>query len=445
MIETRPVLVVGAGPTGMTAALELSRMKVPVRLIDKVTHPATTSRALAVHARTLELMAQRGIAERMLAAGIKGNATTIYSDGKVLGRVDLNRIQSPFNYALLIPQSETERILREQLEAQSVPIEFGTELVAISQESEHDEHGSVRAILKRSDGGLEDLEAAYVIASEGAHSLVRNTLGLAFQGKSLPHVYALADLHLEAALPEDELSIFVPVQGLLAVFPIGNKRFRVIAIENKDEEVSQGTPSLEYMQALWNRSSHIPARLYDMLWSSQFRINSRMVDHLSRGRIFFGGDSAHIHSPAGGQGMNTGIQDMVNLGWKLALVYKGLAPSKLLGTYETERLPVIRTLVGRTESATDAMTSDSPFLHRLISLAAPAALHFEHTQQQAAKILSQTGTSYEDSPLTEKGGNVADVHAGERILLPWKRDGRVWFRFEPIWNLHRRDGMPKQC
>lgn len=415
MGETRPVLVVGAGPTGMTAALELSRMGVPVRLIDKASGPATTSRALAVQSRTVELMAQRGMAERMLAVGNKGNAATIYGDGEVLGRVDLGLIHSPFNFALLIPQAETERIFREQLEQQSVPVEFGTQMITFAQGNEREGQGGVLAVLRRADGALEEVNAAYLISGEGAHSMVRDTLGVPFEGKSLPHQYALADLHLDGAVPEDELSIFVPREGLLAAFPIGHKRFRMIAIENQEGEATQGEPTLEHMQALWNRSSHISARLYDMFWSSQFRINSRMVDHLRHGRIFFGGDSARIHCPAGGQGMNTGIQDMVNLGWKLALVYQGRAPSNLLDTYDAERLPVIRALVGTTESATDAITADNPFLHRLITLVAPAALHFKQAQQRAANLFSQTGTSYADGPLTEGSGMVANIHAGERL------------------------------
>ncbi len=416
MQEARPVLIVGAGPTGMTAAMELSRLGIPVRIVDKLAEFSNTSRALAVQARTLELFAQRGLAEEILRIGNRGRAATIYGDGKQLGKVDLSLIESRYNFILLIAQSETERILREQLARQGITIERSTELVAISQEDEAEPgDGFVTAILRKSDGSLEEIKAAYLIAAEGAHSLVRHTLHLDFPGKSLPHTYALADLHIDGDLPEDELSIFVSEHGLLACFPMGARRFRLIASEKEGPDTDD--PDLGKMQGLYDAGSHIPARLHDLVWSSHFRINSRMLDHLRVGRIFFGGDSAHVHSPAGGQGMNTGIQDMINLSWKLALVYRGTACAELLDTYEEERLPVIDGIVSTTERATDAFTSDKPYAHVLLEHLAPLVLQSQKAQHVGAGILSELEANYRQSPLSGSGsgfGSGGTVRAGDR-------------------------------
>jgi 2-polyprenyl-6-methoxyphenol hydroxylase-like FAD-dependent oxidoreductase len=230
MQEKRPVLIVGAGPTGMAAALELVRFGIPLRIVDKFSAPSDTSRALAVQARTLELMQQRGLADEMLSLGNKGLFTTMYAAGKQLGQVDLRHVDSRFNYTLLLAQSETERILRERLEKSCILVERQTELVAFGQP---DSGTGVQATLRRSGETLEELEAAYLIDAEGAHSMVRRSMDLAFEGKSLPHSYALADLHVDGDIAEDQLSIFLAASGLLAAFPMGHRRFRVIATEKR--------------------------------------------------------------------------------------------------------------------------------------------------------------------------------------------------------------------
>ncbi len=411
MQETRPVLVAGAGPTGMTAAMELARFGVPVRIIDKYKEPSNTSRALAVQSRTLEFFAQRGLSEEMVRLGNKGEATTLYADGKALGRVDFGAIPSRFNYILLLAQSETERILREHLHRRGVSIECETELIAFAQP----ESSGVRAIVRKPNGSLEEIDAAYLIAAEGAHSVVRHTLNLPFKGKSLEHSYALADLYVDGALPESELSIFLGKTGLLAVFAMGSKRFRVIATEQQEAGRDAPDPDLPYMQQLYDRGAHIPARFRDLVWSSRFRINSRMLDRLQEKNVFFGGDSAHIHSPAGGQGMNTGIGDMVNLAWKLALLYRGEAKRDLLETYQAERLPVIQRIVSTTETATDAFNTDHPALLSLIRHALPIALHFEAARTKGAGLVSELEANYRKSKLSLGRAHGGSLQPGDRI------------------------------
>lgn len=418
MSEIKPVLIVGAGPTGMTAAMELSRFGVPVRIVDKLLEPSTTSRALAVQARTLELFEQRGLIQEMLRIGNPATAATIYGNGKCLGKVHLGEIKSCYNYILLISQGETERILREQLARQGISIERGTEMINFSQPESSSQSGlndGVKAVLRNSEGSLEELEAAYLISAEGSHSLVRRALNLQFQGKSHRQSYALADLHLDGDIPDDELSIFTAEHGFLGVFPMGNRHFRFIATDPEKHEKTDDDPTLAELQKLYDEDSHIPVRLRDMTWSSRFRINSRMLDTLRDRRIFLGGDAAHVHSPAGGQGMNTGIQDMVDLSWKLAMVWQGKATPELLNTYQEERLPIIRSIVSRTEAATDALNSDSPIVHQLITHIAPVLLNTHFVQQLSTGLISEVAANYRASSLSQTQQAHGKLRAGDRV------------------------------
>ena len=365
------VLIVGAGPTGLTAALELSRQGIPVRIIDKQAEPAATSRAIGVQARTLELLELRGLSRELVRLGNRALGACIYGGGKRIFRLDLTRIDSHYNFILLVSQAETERVLREAIQTQGVTIERGVELVGLAQDPLSHDASPVKAVLRHADGRLEQAQAAWLISAEGAHSIVRNTLDLPFEGKTFDDRYALGDLHLDGDLAENDLHIFSSEHGVLAIFPLGPRHFRVIA-SHPIGEPSKGTPpSIEELQQIYDSRSHIPARLSDMIWSSWFRINSRMVSRLRVGRLLLGGDSAHIHSPAGGQGMNTGIQDMINLAWKLAMVLKGHAPEALLDTYEQDRLPVMRDVLTKTEGLTDLVDSENPVVRGLLNHIGP--------------------------------------------------------------------------
>jgi 2-polyprenyl-6-methoxyphenol hydroxylase-like FAD-dependent oxidoreductase len=231
----------------------------------------------------------------------------------------------------------TERILRDAIGRQGVKIEWGVELVGIAQDALSHDTSPVTAIFRHANGKLEQTKAPWLISAEGAHSLTRTTLDLQFEGKTLDEQYALGDLHLAGELPESDFHIFSSEHGFMGLFPMGGGRFRLIA-SNPFSKPEKGTePSLDELQRIYDQRSHIPARFHDMTWSSWFRINSRMVPRVKISRLLLGGDAAHIHSPAGAQGMNTGIQDMINLRWKLALVMQG----KGLGPYFGTAVPLM--------------------------------------------------------------------------------------------------------
>jgi 2-polyprenyl-6-methoxyphenol hydroxylase-like FAD-dependent oxidoreductase len=417
-MQHRPILVVGAGPTGLTAAMELARLGVPVRIIDKAAGASLTSRALAIQARTLELLSQRGLADELISIGNRVRLVAIHSERRQMGTVDLSTIPSRFNYVLLVAQNQTERLLSEQLERQGVSVERSTELIALclpEQEDRSPPQPGVTAILRHADGRLEPLEAAYLICAEGSHSRVRHTLNLEFKGRSLGQKYALADLHIEGQIAQDAISIFVVERAFLGLFPMGQRRFRMIASDREQTPANAPGPSLPELQSLFDAHCHIPGRLHDAIWTSRFHINSRMLETFRVQRVFFGGDAAHVHSPAGGQGMNTGIQDMINLGWKLALVYHGLAGDDLLDTYTEERVPVIRRLLDTTERATEALTSQHALAHLLMTHLAPLVLGSDTVREMGARMLSQTEIGYRTSRLSRDQRIAGELRAGDRM------------------------------
>ncbi len=401
-----PVLIVGAGPTGLTAALELSRLGVEVRIVDRAAAPSQESKALAVQARTLELLRVRGVGETMLPLGNRAGSAALYAGGRKLAPIELHRMPSRFNFILMLAQSETERLLAEQLARQGVKVERGVEVTAV-----HESATGVEVTL-RSSGAEEAVLASYVIAADGPHSTLRNALGVGFPGRTLPHNYVLADLCIDGQFAQDQVSIFLAHEGFIALFPMGDGRFRVMATD-PDGVVEAGEPTLWHIQRLFDRVVHIPARLHSMNWSSRFRINSRHVRSLRAGRVFFGGDAAHVHSPAGGQGMNLGIQDMINLSWKLAMVLDGRAKPELLDTYSSERLPVIRKLVRFTEIGTRVFNATSPLVHALRVRMVPKALGRNRVQNTAALMFGQLSAGYRGGVFGV--GELDGLQAGDRV------------------------------
>ncbi|CAN3129197.1 FAD-dependent oxidoreductase [Mycobacterium sp. smrl_JER01] len=398
------VLIVGAGPTGLSAALELSRLGVAVRIVDRAAAPSTESRALAVQSRTLELLRVRAVGDQLCALGNRVGRAALHAGGTRLAEVELHRMSSQFNYILMLAQAETERLLTEQLHRQGVKIERGVEVTSVRNTA-----SAVQVRLRCGDTE-EVVRAPYLIAADGARSTVRTQLGLTFPGRTLPHHYVLADLHIDGDLPEDQVSIFLAAEGFVAVFPMGGRRFRMMATDPDTISGATGEPSVRHIQRLFDRVVHVPVRLHSQNWSSRFRINSRHMHELRCGRVFFGGDAAHVHSPAGGQGMNVGIQDMINLSWKLAMVLDGRARPELLETYSSERLPVIRTVIRVTEIGTRVFNSTNALVHALRIRVAPKALARRRVQDAAAAMFGQLSAGYRGCGMNPLAGErVPDV------------------------------------
>ena len=425
---TDPILIVGAGPTGLTAAFELSRMGIPVRLIDKREAPATTSRAIGVQARTLELFQQRGLADEMIRLGNKGRFGSIYGGGKRVFHLDFAHVESPYPYLLFISQAETERILREACAREGVEPAWNVAMTAFRQDALSHAPSPVEATLRHRDGRLEQVATPWLISAEGAHSIVRTTVDLQFEGHTREEQYALGDVRIDGDLTDTDFHIFSSEHGFMGLFPMGGDHFRLIASNPLSKPEKDTAPSLDEIQKIYDMRSHVRARFHDMVWSSWFSINSRMVSQVKIGRLFLGGDAAHIHSPAGAQGMNTGIQDMINLCWKLAMVVKGEASPILLDTYGEDRLPVMRNVLSRTDNLTTTIGTENPVVRTLFNHLGPWVVGTDVVQENATAGMSQVALGYRDSPLSETHHTGGSLHAGDRVpdLAVRVRQDETW-------------------
>ncbi|MCE9604854.1 MAG: FAD-dependent monooxygenase [Planctomycetia bacterium] len=331
------VLVVGAGPVGLTMASELARYGVAVRIVDKSAARTDKSKALVVWSRTLELLDRAGCSETFVAAGRKVTGANIVAGDKQIGHIGISTVDSPYPFALMLPQSETERLLEDHLRSLGVAVERQVELASFTQ---HD--NGATSLLRHADGREETLETAWLIGCDGAHSAVRHGLGLPFLGNTLQSNWILGDIHLRGyPFPEAEIATYWHADGVFVVFPISPGRFRVIADVDLPAGVAPVDPTLEEIQAIIDRRGPGGMVAADPIWLAAFRINERKVADYRSGRVFVAGDAAHVHSPAGGQGMNTGMQDAINLAWKLSLVCRGVcAEGALLESYSIERSAV---------------------------------------------------------------------------------------------------------
>jgi 3-(3-hydroxy-phenyl)propionate hydroxylase len=423
--DASPVLIVGAGPTGLAAAMSLARAHIPVRLIDKALQPSPYSRAIGIQARTLELFEQHRLIEPFLELGHRARIANLFSNGMRLARLDFDPLHTRYPYLLFLDQAVTERLLTEHLATFGVTVERGVELTMFSQGS-----ASIQATLRRADGHTETMRPSYMIAADGAHSAIRHRLGLSFVGSTSEQTFLLADLHAETNWPEDEFHIFASGEGLVALFPMGHGRHRLIA----DHPLEPGTvaapatpavpgepplnlvssPSLAECKALIARRVRERVDVSDLTWSSYFHLNSRMVERLRVGRIFLAGDAAHVHSPAGAQGMNTGIQEAFNLGWKLARVLNGAAPDRLLDTYHLERHPIERDVLRQTGFITHMAEADHGPLKLLRERVMPVLAALGPLRDAARMTISELSIQYRRSPLTLERVLDGGPRAGER-------------------------------
>jgi 2-polyprenyl-6-methoxyphenol hydroxylase-like FAD-dependent oxidoreductase len=389
------VLVVGAGPTGLAMGIELARQGVRCRVIDKAPEPSKTSKALAVQARTLEYFDRIGIADAAVAAGLKVHGLNAFSDRKRIVHVTADGIPSRYNYILILPQSETERLLTERLAARGVAVERNLELSGFTQAA-----AGVEAVLRRAGGGEERLRVRWLVGCDGPHSTVRHQLNVPFPGLAFEEVFSLADVQLESSLPDDEASIFLSHGDILAFFPMrGEQRFRVVIERHEGAVDPASEPTLEEFRKAIDDYGPKGARVSDPVWMSRFRINQRQAADYRRGHVFLAGDASHIHSPVGGQGMNTGIQDAANLGWKLALAASGRGRPELLDSYQAERHPVGETLLRATGGFSRVVLWRNPAAEAVRNRIASILTRFDVVQDRIRMAASELGIHYRRSPI----------------------------------------------
>jgi 2-polyprenyl-6-methoxyphenol hydroxylase-like FAD-dependent oxidoreductase len=410
------VLISGAGPIGLTMANELARYGIAVRIVDKSAERTDKSKALVLWSRTLELFDHAGYVDPFLAAGMQAHGAQMSNGKDVIARISLDDIESVYPYALMIPQSDTERVLEEQLAKRGVKVER-----TVGLESFTDQGNQVQAVLRKASGESETLTADWLIGCDGAHSTVRHGLGFTFDGTTQPSDWYLADGHISGLEPQDRLHIFWHKDGILAFFPITEGRWRVIA----DLGPAQGDahcpdPTLQEVQALITLRGTDGIVIKDAYWLAAFRINERKVSQYGRGRAFLAGDAAHIHSPAGGQGMNTGMQDAFNLAWKLSLVIGGVCKPSLLDSYSVERSAVGDMVLRNAGRLTDAAIVRNPILQGLRNTVVKFALGFPQLGHRVADLLAELNIGYPESPLTVEGaqrasGTKAGVRWPERL------------------------------
>ncbi|WP_327358790.1 FAD-dependent oxidoreductase [Streptomyces sp. NBC_01304] len=342
------VLVVGAGPVGLTTAHELARRGLKVRLVDAAHGPARTSRAVATHPRTLETYDQMGVVDDILPRGRQNRAFTMYAKGRRLVRLDADYRTMPtsYPYTLVIQQTETEAVLRDAVARHGVEIEWGVRLTGFEQ----DEHG-VRARLSTADGTEESVEASWLVGCDGGHSTVRKLLGLALLGET-SETWMLADAPVTTDLPPDTIYwTHTGGQALMMVPYARDGHWRLLDTAPTDRATDPRGVE-EQLTAKLSAGLGRPVHVGEAEWTSVFTFQQRMVERMQRGRVLVAGDAAHVHSPASGQGMNTGIQEAYNLAWKLASVHQGHAGRELLDTYSEERVPIGKALLGATRTAT---------------------------------------------------------------------------------------------
>jgi 2-polyprenyl-6-methoxyphenol hydroxylase-like FAD-dependent oxidoreductase len=410
------VLIAGAGPTGLTLALWLAAQGVPVRVVDEHAGPGTESRAMVVHARTLELYRQLGLAERVVAAGHPATEMRFWAEGRPRAALvfgDAGAALTPYPFVLVYPQDRHERLLVERLGELGVTVERNTTLTGFT-----DMGGHVIAQLRTADGREESVTTPYLVGCDGARSTVRHRLGTDFAGGTYAHLYYVADVDARLPGPAGEAQFALDGGDFVAVFPYDDRGL-VRLIGTVRDERADHADLLRFDDIRQDAIRSLGVEISKVNWFSTYHVHHRVSSRFRVGRCFLAGDAAHVHSPAGGQGMNTGIADAANLAWKLAAVLHGRAGERLLDSYETERQAFARQLVDTTDRVFTFITKDGGFAEFVKAHVAPmflgAAAHSDHVRTFMFRLVSQIMVGYRDSPIS--AGTAGQVAGGDR--LPW--------------------------
>jgi 2-polyprenyl-6-methoxyphenol hydroxylase-like FAD-dependent oxidoreductase len=389
------VLIVGAGPVGLFLANECARRGLRWRIIEANSSQSLHSKALAIFPRTLEIFDMAGLVGPFLEMANRVTSVAVVARGRTLARMRFAPKESPYPFIAMVPQDVTERLLVEHLGRIGGAVEYETSFVSAVQ---HDDYVSVT--LDQKGQRLQSI-SAFVIGCDGAHSTVRHLLNLPFEGAEYDALFMLADVQTNETLPADELQLCPSEFGPVAIFPMSATRRRIVAtIENAEGDA----PSLDLVQKILSQRAPSGIEARALHWSSYFRIHHRQVAHLRVGRIFVAGDAAHIHSPFGGQGMNTGLHDVWNLVWKLDLVLHGRGNDGLLESYSAERRPVIKYVIETTDFLTKAMGTANKFAQTLRDTVIPMVSRLAPFQRAFVQRLSGLGIAYRGSPIVEGAG-----------------------------------------
>jgi 2-polyprenyl-6-methoxyphenol hydroxylase-like FAD-dependent oxidoreductase len=417
-LET-PILIVGAGPTGLVLALWLAHFDISFRIIDKDDGPGETSRAMGVQARTLEFYQQIGIAQEVISKGIIANAFNlrVLGDVKAVGRLhDMGKGLSPYPYMLTFPQDDHEKLLIEHLDKMGITIERKTELISFNQTA-----SSVQATLKTPSGGTETVDATYLCGCDGARSTTRTNLKMDFHGGTYSQIFYVADAKATGDAANGDLQLCLSENDFCMVLPVRSTgNFRLIGVVPGGDDPQVKIAYKDVADAVI-RDTHL--KVEEVNWFSTYHVHHRVAKQFRVERIFLAGDAAHIHSPLGAQGMNTGIADAINLAWKLAAVLQKRAAPTVLDSYEIERKAFALLLVSTTDKMFQVMTMGGTlgkyWRTKIFPFIMSHIIRFDVVRRFFFKTISQIKINYRQSPLSQNV--VGKLHGGDR--LPWVDNG----------------------
>jgi 2-polyprenyl-6-methoxyphenol hydroxylase-like FAD-dependent oxidoreductase len=413
------VIIIGAGPTGLSLACQLTRYGIDFVIIEKNDGVTPYSKAIGVQARTLEIYEQFGLAQKAIEEGAITGKVRLVAEGEVRGEFNLSNIGeglSQYPYVLMLEQSKNERLLYDYLQSHRKDVLWKTELESFSQTG-----AAVTARVKTADGASRTIEAKYLVGCDGAKSPVRHTLGLEFEGSTFERMFYVADAHVDWKLSHDALHVCLSKESFLLFFPLkGEKRYRIVGIFPEEFAKDEGDVLFEEIEQRIKEQAKLELDIHDVEWFSTYKVHTRHVSQFYEGRCFLAGDAAHIHSPAGAQGMNTGIQDGYNLAWKMALAVKGKADEKLLGTYNEERLENAKHLLQTTDRIFQFAAGSEWFLAFLRTNVLPSVakyiLGLDAVKHFVFPLISQIGINYRHSSLSGHAGDENfKVKAGDRM------------------------------
>ncbi|HFG8913882.1 TPA: FAD-dependent monooxygenase [Staphylococcus argenteus] len=425
------VLIVGAGPSGLAMAISLSNQGVPFKIIDKNEGSGTASRAMAIQSRVLEFYQQFGFVDRIVESGIEAATLKLYKDKKAIAQIPLGKLGkgiSPYPYVLTLPQDIHEKILVDELKNLGGHIDWKHELVSFT-----DEGNAVTAKIQSPDGSVSTQTFSYICGCDGASSVVRKSLDIGFAGGTYRQTFFVADVENGTELKDASMGFHY--NYFCMGFPVRFKgQLRLIGLVPDNLKVDGDAPK-DFVTLIPHVERILPIKVNKVNWYSSYRAHHRVAERFRVGHIFICGDAGHIHSPAGGQGMNTGISDALNLAWKISAVLKGKASTNLLDTYEPERIEFAKKLVSTTDTAFQIMVNSRMVKNFVIPFLAPKLLRFNTLKKLLFKTISQTNLNYHQSELST--GEYGKIKGGDR--LPWIYNENI-DNFVPLksydWQIH---------